>query len=192
VTISEYFWKTGIFGLLFRYIFKTDDQRAQSSIVHFLCCNQNQYIVKYGKTLIQSYLPLEFSSLFTTKANAACQEEGAGLRQRGNTIRKTNYINLHGEEFDEKAKHSQTSYELIEQELDRLSSEYSESLTTIWSVNNTKLAEQLIEQAHFEQFRQDPAAVHNCESKFENKLIEKEIVVAGIILRVYNKNTHKA
>ena len=103
--ITEYLWNSGILGLLFRYIFYTNEIRAQVKVINYFLWNTNQNIINYGKILIDSFLPLDFSQVSVTKSSPAIQPEfGSAPRQRGTSMtRKNHYINLHGDEFEEKS-----------------------------------------------------------------------------------------
>ena len=175
VNTEKYLWNSGLLGLLFRYIFYVDDVRIQVKVIHYFLWNTNQNIVKYGSMLINSFLPLDFSQVSSPKSAVAVQPEfGSGPRQRGTSMtRKNHYINLHGDEFEEKSTlytrtgknniHNFLAEDIIEQELDRMSQEYSEGLRTIWSSKITSDLKEAIDNIHFEKLRNEPERANDLE-----------------------------
>lgn len=96
---KAHLWNTGILGLLLRYIFRTNDLIAQRSIILFLLWNSNESVKEYGVKLISKFLPLDFKNLLTTNNVSVIDADKSPKRRQ--TLRKANYINLHGNEFEE-------------------------------------------------------------------------------------------
>lgn len=108
VDVKSYLWDTGLLGLLIRHIYHTEEIRAQVMIVNFLLCNSDEEVVKYGKLLVKKYLPLDFSELFLSENISFIEDRESLVRQRGSTLRTNHYINLHGQEFEEKQEIQKT------------------------------------------------------------------------------------
>lgn len=72
-------------------------------IVNFLICNSNSKVAEYGHLLISLFLPLDFGELVNVDSNLSfLSKDGEGRRRK--TVRKSNYINLHGDGFDEESQ----------------------------------------------------------------------------------------
>jgi hypothetical protein len=97
--VHIHLWGTGILGLLLRYIFRTDDINTQRSIIVFLLCNSNESVNVYGKKLVSKFLPLDFKKLLST--SKVLENDADKSPKRRQTTRKPNYINFHGNEFEE-------------------------------------------------------------------------------------------
>ena len=100
-----------------------------------------------GNVIAKNYIPLDFEDVIikSKKSNNSFLIPQGGTRERGTSIRTTSYINLHGQEFEETQDIPKSSMNLIEDQIDRLTQEYSESARVIWSVENTHQIDQILD-----------------------------------------------
>lgn len=140
---SEYLWDTKILLYLIRLVYKSDDSRSQAMIIDFLICNPSQNLSDIGRALIKNYLPLDFDHIIVSKDTPNFSMEN--IKGTRKTLRKSNYINLHGKQFEEAVDAPKSSVHMIEEEIERLTQDKSESLRVIWSKENTLQLQREIE-----------------------------------------------
>ena len=59
-SIEDQLWNTGLLGILLRHALYTKKSKTQYQIIAFLLLNTDKRIVKYGRKLIDKFLPLDF------------------------------------------------------------------------------------------------------------------------------------
>ena len=171
-----------------KLVYTMENLRPRASIVEFLITNPNKHMQSLGEAIVRNYIPLDFEKIMTSRNKTSLTRERSDLSARS-SVRKTNYINFHGQEFDENQNFTKSSLDIIEDEIQRLTQKYTESSRVIWSSENTDQVFQTINEICENEPEKMEVLKMTC---FDNPLMKEEFIVDGIILRCFNWNFEKS
>ena len=185
---TQYLWDTNILMHIVKLVYTMDNVRPKALIVEFLITNSNKNMRSLGEAIIKNYIPLDFYNIMQDRNQNSLKRERSDLSSRSVSVRKSNYINFHGQEFDENQEFVKSSLDVIEDEINRLTQEYSESPRVIWSSENTNQAFQTINEI----CENEPVEIEVLKTTyFENLLLKDEFILDDIILRCLNWKLEK-
>ena len=114
-----------------------DNAKPKELIAEFLITNSNKNMRSLDEAIVKNYIPLDFHNIMQDINQNSLTRERSDLSSRSSSVRKTNYINFHGQEFDENQEFVKSSLDVIEDEVNRITQEYTEISKVIWSSENT-------------------------------------------------------